>query len=179
VEQVSGQRFDKYCEDNIFTALGIETAGWLSTDIDLENMAVQYDAGTRLKPYSYPTYPAGSLKISIQDYSKFLMAMMNGGVYNGRRILKEATVKEMLPDNHENNLVWADNVLGEFFIDAEEYRLQGHTGGDPGSFSVVAFNPENDAAFILFMNGTPPLVGLRILNVRSFIRRIAGEAQLY
>lgn len=179
VEQVSGQPFNEYCNDNIFTPLGMETAGWLSTEINLENMAVQYDAGTRLKLYSYATYSDGALKISIQDYSKFVIAIMNGGAYNGARILKESTVKEMLPENHEENLVWANDVLDEFFIDAKDHHLQGHSGGDPGSFGLVAFNPEQDTALIMFMNGTPPLLGLRIFNVVSFIKRLGSEAQLY
>lgn len=183
VEQVSGQPFNEYCRDNIFAPLDMKTAGWFSTEIDLENMAVQYDAGTRLKPYSYATYPAGALKISLRDYAKFVHAIMHGGVYNGHRILAESTVQEMLPENHAETLVWEHDVLtSEFLVDTKDQYVPGHSGGDPGTFSLVAFNPKTGNTFILFMNGTYSLINpwhLRVFNIPSFVKRIAKEAQLF
>jgi CubicO group peptidase (beta-lactamase class C family) len=183
VEQVSGQPFNEYCRDNIFAPLDMKTAGWFSTEIDLENMAVQYDGGTRLKPYSYATYPAGALKISIRDYAKFMHAIMHGGVYNGHRILAESSVKEMLPENQTETLVWEQDVLtSEYLIDTKGQYVTGHSGGDPGTLGLVAFNPKTGNTFIFFMNGSYSLMNpwhLRMLNMPSFVKRIAKEAQLF
>jgi CubicO group peptidase (beta-lactamase class C family) len=179
VETVSGQPFNEYCKTYIFEPLGMHSAGWLSTDVDLSRLAIQYDDEVPLKPYSFPTYPDGSLKVSMQDYAKFIGAMLNGGIYRGQRILKEGTVAEMFAANPSDNLVWEGAVLDEFFIDTNGHSVQGHSGGDPGSFSLVAFNPDRETAIIFFVNGTPSLLGFRILNASSFIERLAQEGELY
>ena len=180
VEYVSGQPFNEYCNDNIFTPLGMESSGWLHAEIDPENLTVHYDQGNPLKPYSFPSYPDGALKTTALDYAKFLIAIMNGGVYEGVRILEESTVKEMLPENREENLVWENDVLNEFLvINTNDQHIQGHTGGDPGAFSVVYFNPENDRGVVLFVNSTPSVYGFRLFNIVSIINRLGREAQLY
>jgi CubicO group peptidase (beta-lactamase class C family) len=179
VETVSGQPFNDYCRTFIFEPLGMHSAGWLSTDVDLDKLAVPYDDDTPLKPYSFPTYPDGALKVSMQDYAKFIGAMLNGGSYQGQRILKENTVAEMLPANPSDNIVWEDAVLDEFLIDTNGHSVQGHSGGDPGAFSLVAFNPDRERAIIFFVNGTPSLLGFRIFNAMSFIDRLAREGELY
>lgn len=179
VETVSGQPFNEYCRTFIFEPLAMHSAGWLSTEIDLDKLAVPYDDDTRMKPYSYATYPDGALKVSMQDYVKFIGAMLNGGSYRGRRILQESTVAEMLPANPADNIVWERAVLDEFLIDTNGHSVQGHSGGDPGAFSLVAFNPDRETAIIFFVNGTPSLLGFRILNASSFIERLAQEGELY
>jgi len=40
-------------------------------------------------------YPAGGLFTTVTDLSHFMIAHMNGGVYNGTRILSESSVEEM------------------------------------------------------------------------------------
>jgi CubicO group peptidase (beta-lactamase class C family) len=185
VEQVSGQAFNVYCTENIFAPLGMQSTGWMSTDINLDKLAVQYDGKTRLSPYSVASYPDGALKTSVKDYSKFLMAMMNGGYYKGQRILKASTVKEMMPENPAENLVWMPDILSTFFIDAKDQYLQGHSGGDPGSATLVGFNADNGNGVIVFMNGAPslispsPLLLLKLLNYRSLYKRLVKEAGLF
>ncbi len=180
VEYVSRTPFNEYCNDNIFTPLGMESSGWLSTEINLDHMTVHYDRGNPLKPYSFATYPDGALRTTAVDYSKFLMAIMHGGVYEGQRILEESTVKEMLPENREENLVWENDALNEFLvIDTNDQQIQGYSGGDPGVFSVVYFNLENDRGVVLFVNSTPSLLGFRIFNIISIINRLGREAGLY
>jgi len=39
------------------------------------------------KYFGYADYPSGSLKTTLEDYSKLLMAYTNGGLYNNVRIL--------------------------------------------------------------------------------------------
>ena len=79
VERVSGQAFNTYCEENIFLPLGLTSTGWFSAEIKLERMAVLYDGETTLKPYAVASYPDGGLKTTVIDFSRFLIAMMNGG----------------------------------------------------------------------------------------------------
>lgn len=179
VERVTGQAFHEYCNEHIFSPLGMTSTGWLITEVDLEKMTVHYENGTKpLQPYSFATYPDGALKTTTQDYAKFLLAIMNGGSYHGRRILQASTVEEMLPEDYTENLVWGANPLSFFLIDTGQHTLHGHSGGDPGIFTLVYFNPVNDTGVVFFMNSTPPL-NFRVVNVISLMKRLNRVAQIY
>ena len=105
---------------------------------------------------------------------------MGGGVYEGRRILEESTVEEMLPENHEENLVWDNDALEEFLvIGTNNQNIKGYSGGDAGVFAVAYFNPVNDRGVVLFVNSTASLLGFRVFNVVSIIDRLGSEAGLY
>ena len=183
-EQVTGQPFNVYCAENIFVPLGMSSTGWFTTEIDLENFAVMYDGGAPLKPYGVASYPDGGLKTTVIDYSKFLIAMMNGGIYQGQRILKQSSVREMMPENPDENLVIAPDVFADLFINTKGHPVPGHLGGDPGVATFSGFNPENGTGMIIFMNGAQSLISpspfliLKMMNIRSPYHRLAVEAGL-
>ena len=184
VEQVSGQPFNVYCNDNIFQPLGMTSTGWFSTEVTQERMSVLYDGETRLKPYAVASYPDGGLKTTVVDYAKFLIAMMNGGEYRGRKILNPATVREMMPENPEDYLVWVPDVFSELFVETNGRPVPGHLGGDPGISAFAGFNPLNGTGMIVFMNGATSLVSpsmflmVKMANYRSPYKRLGTEAGL-
>ena len=184
-EQVTGQAFNVYCNENIFSSLGMTSTGWFTTEIDLENFSVQYDGETPLKPYGVASYPDGGLKTTVSDFSKFLIAIMNGGEYHGQRILKQSSVDEMMPENPDDNLVWAPDVFSDLMVDTDGHPVPGHLGGDPGVSSFVGFNASKDRGVIVFMNGSQSLISpspfmlVKMMNYRAPYRRLAKEAGLF
>ncbi len=178
LEQVTGKAFNEYCNENIFTPLNMTSTGWFTTEINPKNMTVHYYKGEPLKPYSFATYPDGALKTTTKDYAKFLIAIMNGGIYNGRRILNVSTVNEMFPEKYTDNLVWDHNPLSTFLIKTGNQSLQGHSGGDPGIFTIVYFNPRKATGVVFFMNSTTS-IDFRIFNVISILKRLNSVARIY
>ena len=184
-EQVTKQPFNTYCNQNIFLPLGMQSTGWFSTEIELERMAVQYDGETRLKPYGVASYPDGGLKTTVADFSKFLIAMMNGGQYQGQRVLQPSTLQEMMPENPSDNLAISPDVFSDLMVDTEGHPVPGHLGGDPGISSFAGFSKSNGRGLIIFANGSQSLISpspfmlLKLLNIRSPWRRLADEAGLF
>ena len=90
----------------------------------------------------------------------------------------------MMPENPDDNLVWAPDVLSDFFIDTKGHPVPGHTGGDPGVSTFAGFNPENGTGMIIFMNGAQSLISpspfllLKMVNFRAPYQRLAIEAGL-
>jgi CubicO group peptidase (beta-lactamase class C family) len=176
LEYVTDTAFNEYCNEHIFTPLGMTSTGWLTTEIDLDNMTVHYDNGTTpLAPYSFATYPDGALKTTTHDYAKFLLAIVNGGSYHGQRILRPSTVNNMLSEK----LFWSHENMAVFMMDTRAQSFYGHSGGDDGIFSLVYFNPENDTGVIFFMNSAPYRVDFRIINIMAILRRLNDKAQIY
>ncbi len=109
VEVASGQPLDVFLRERIYAPLGMidsyhhEVADKL--DGKLDRMSVVYDLKedgrweARWRPGAPPQYPfvraSGGMISTTMDYAIFCQMFLNGGVYNGTRILKEETVAAM------------------------------------------------------------------------------------
>ena len=58
--------------------------------------------------------PQGGLRCSANDLSKFMTMIMNGGILNGVRVLKDTTVERMLNPNWIYNGSNGNNYYGIF-----------------------------------------------------------------
>lgn len=151
VEQVSGIPFNEYCLQHIFSPLGMIQSGWFIHEIDSRKHITPYefreDKNQGLNLYSFPNYPDGLLRTSVQELSYFLLAIINGGKYNGKRILEKKTLKMMLQPAIE-----MDEGQGLCWHRIDYESLWGHSGGDPGVATYMYFNPGTRTGVITFQN---------------------------
>ena len=156
VELLSHQDFNDYCKEHIFQPLQMNATGFRLRDVDIDTIAVPYefknDAYFRHPQYGiHVLYPAITLRTSIEDYSHFIIAHMNGGVWNGVRILNESTVELMHTaqfspsDTYNYGLGW--EVTNKPF-----QKTYGHSGGYVGALNLITIRPEYNTAVILFTN---------------------------
>jgi CubicO group peptidase (beta-lactamase class C family) len=166
VEVVSGTDFNSFSKQNIFNPLGMQNTSYAYADLNMDKVVRRYwENYQQIEPYRQLHFPAQSLKTTMEDYSRFLIAYMNGGIYKGTRILKESTINHILRINNPASgtcLLWLKN-LGNWY---------GHSGGEPGVATYVEFYPEKKAGLIIFSNKRTALVypGQKI---HAMIRRIA------
>ena len=113
IEVLSGERFDKFLKQRIFDPLGMtDTDFWVPKD-KVGRFAELYSparAGNPIRP-SNPRSSAryfvpgtfysggGGLVSTSQDYLKFCQMMLNGGTYDGKRLLSRKTVELMTTDH--------------------------------------------------------------------------------
>lgn len=183
VEVISQQDFNVFCRENIFVPLKMEHTGWFLSEVDTDLMAKPYEKGEKgfieLPFYGFPTYPDGCLKTSSRDYARFLMAFLNKGEYEGRRILEEKTVNEMLQyqvPKKRQGLTWDLRAPEAFLLDCKGQLAPGHSGGDPGVTTLTFFLPEQRTGVILFMNQTTGLE-FKAANIWQIAGRLLQEAQ--
>jgi hypothetical protein len=55
-----------------------------------------YNNGTPMDYYTCRHYPAGFISTDISDFSKFVIVMLNKGMYESGRVLKESTFEKMI-----------------------------------------------------------------------------------
>jgi len=102
--------------------------------------------------YSFPNYPDGLLRSNTLDMSRFLIAMMNNGQINGKRILKDRTIKTMLTNNHfGRGICWNSTTLG-----GKSSRIWYHNGSDPGVMTFCGFRPEDKQGLFMVSNSDDP-----------------------
>jgi len=77
LEVVSKRKFDVLIKQKLFTPLGMRQTTFTELDGGLYN-------------------PSGGARSTADDYMKFLVMLMNKGKYNGKQVLSEASVEEMM-----------------------------------------------------------------------------------
>src|SRR6476661_6493821 len=102
VQKISGVEYEKYMVDNVLKPLGVTTEHPVyPTPEMVERMALPYKAGGSFgKPapvaqVHFDVYPAGDIYLTAEDMARYLAAQLNGGVFQGHRILSEESVREM------------------------------------------------------------------------------------
>lgn len=181
VEKISGMPFDKYCTKFIFKPLNMD-ASFEPADIkNWQNIAVLYRPDQQLANFRptkdgygsvkpEPTAitaplgsalgrsPAGGLRSSTADFSKFMQAHMNGGTYNRTRILKADTTDLM------HSMQWFGYSMNGFYKQkglnfhitddlVPGRRLIGHSGEAYGLSSDAYYDPDSNLGIVFMMNG--------------------------
>lgn len=110
IEIISGKPLPEYLQETIFTPLGMDSTGYFFDDESLKpRFVTTYSKGQDGRFVTSPmsgvdrvfqgpkTYAGGTLGLygPIRDYAKFCQMLLNGGEFNGHRILKPETILMM------------------------------------------------------------------------------------
>ncbi|TFW27789.1 serine hydrolase domain-containing protein [Massilia horti] len=151
---------------------------WIAQADDYSNKPVQqppgienYVIGANATPFS----PTGGLRISAHDMGVIMLMMMNGGVHNGRRVLKQATLDQMFTrqwtyDGTGGNGDSLDGLFncwglgneqfpddpsnGTRIVEGGGFAAVGHLGDAYGLMSVFAADLKNRNGMIALVGGT-------------------------
>ena len=113
VEVLSGTTFDEFLHKRIFEPLGMkDTYFYLPADKQNRLVKLYEFSNSKLQPIEHkiydnvnPEYPkakgtyfsgGAGLSSTAEDYAKFLQLFLNGGQYNGNRLISRKTVELML-----------------------------------------------------------------------------------
>lgn len=160
VERVSGQPFNLYVNEHIFQPLGMEHATFeqpLPPDL-AGDMASGYNdqRGKYLKGgFEYVVgAPAGSLSASGMDMARFMIAHLQDGEYNGRRILETQTARRMHSPLRTADSRLAGGMAHGFFYQEINGRYTLSHGGDTMLFhSFLLLLPESQTGLFVSTNG--------------------------
>ena len=161
VEVAVGQKLNQYTKQRIFTPLRMDSTGWFLSEIDRARHSKLYVAQNSLTIpiplYEGTTYPDGGVRTSVSDLSRFFIALLNDGVYEGTRILESRRVEEMLrfqytESNKPGNVSLQETNSGLFWATKFNVTRIGHGGSDPGVKTEMLSNLARDVGVILFTN---------------------------
>jgi len=160
VEIATGKKLSEYSKRNIFKPLRMNHTGWTLAEIKIANHSKLYDKqGDTLKVipfYSVPTYPDGGVRTSVLELTKFFIALLNEGEYNGARILKKETAREMQKfqfnaTNKPENVNLDKLNSGIFWATKQGATQIGHAGSDPGVKTEMLSDLSREVAVILLL----------------------------
>lgn len=123
IELVSKKSFDRVIVEKLFRPLGMKTATFYNENGGAVN-------------------PSGGAVCSALDYLNFMQMILNHGMFNGKRILSENAVDEMLKNHTQDMKVRYTPEQGKGFNYAlgswilEEENGKGFVFGSPGAFGT-------------------------------------------
>eukprot|EP00756_Hemistasia_phaeocysticola_P046328 Hpha_TRINITY_DN20103_c0_g1::TRINITY_DN20103_c0_g1_i1::g.82578::m.82578 len=149
VEKVSKVSFSDFCQQNIFTPLGMQNTSWLLSGLSADGKkgAVTlfgFDQGALQEEqnYCFPDWPSGSLRSSPEDVLLFLATVANLGEYPGGRLWSEETGVQVVSPfpgaNAEYGHGWSITPLANGGYQA------GHEGQETGASTSVDITPRSE-----------------------------------
>lgn len=180
VEVVSGMSLADFFSKKIFEPLGMKDSYFYLPKEKYNRLATLYtedslkqvikaSASFDIKGDFTSDYPAtpgtyfsggGGLSSTALDYAIFMQMLLNGGEYNGKRILSRSSVKMMTVSQYDK-LNWPDNKMGLGFSISTEKSLA-VSPLSPGSFawggmfsSSYWIDPKEKIVAQLFLNQYP------------------------
>lgn len=161
IERSAGEGLDKYTRRHILAPLDMQSTGWFLRDLPLRDLSTQFVAtdgwAIPLPRYGGTTYPDGGVRSSVRDASRFFLALLNHGEYDGVRILAAREADEMTrfqfagPDFPQGYGPGEGNS-GLFWRTRHDGRYMGHGGNDPGVQSLMLSTLDRRIAVVLFSN---------------------------
>jgi CubicO group peptidase (beta-lactamase class C family) len=178
IEVLSGQPLDEYLRKEVFEPLEMKDS-YFYLPAEKESRLVTLYSNDSLNGQLYvcknianQTYPVSGAKTyfsggaglvgTIQDYANFCKMLMNGGSFNGRRILGRKTIDLMKTNQIGDNEVW--DRQNKFGLGFEINTTKGITM-NPGSLGAFGWggmystdywmDPEEDMIMIIYTNAYP------------------------
>lgn len=171
VEIVSGKPFDVFLKERIFDPLGMNDTRFYLNEAQgnrLVEVHTYQDGKWKEFPITFydPAYPKSGAKTffsggaglssTAEDYAKFLQMYLNGGIYDGRRLLSPLTIQTAM-QNQVGDLWNADKHYGlAFGVVTTKGVAQGGLGNAGtfdwgGYFNTQYFaDPQNQVIGLLF-----------------------------
>lgn len=187
IQLLTGKTWEQNVRERILDPLGMT-----STTFTIEDMVKQAEPAVPYTErrdntalYRIPYYsdaigvaPAGAINSSVIDLSKWLIALMNDGVVNGRQILPKSAIRQTLapsialPNTGLAVRGWGEIVnstygMGRWTASYRGHLLAYHGGDLPGFHSQVSTMPSDSIGVIVLVigNHAAPLYNVVSYNV--------------
>jgi hypothetical protein len=173
IEEVSGQTWEQFVQTRLFDPLGMTRSTLTIEDnINGPEPAVPYSErrdSTTL--YRQPYYtaevaiaPAGAINSNVQDLSRWVIALLNGGRVDGKQVIPDAVLRETmapalpLPNTALRSRGWGEILNVAYGMGRQTASYRGHLislhGGDlPGFHSQVSIMPNDSIGVIVLVIG--------------------------
>jgi len=166
IPRVTGRPWEVYIHDNIFAPLGMSNTLALTADMpqSINRTAAHTIVDGRLVAIPYcqidALAPAGGISSSINDMSKWVMALLNDGKVGQRQVIPAAAIQTTRQVQNIVDKVTMLNgetddemyALGWFVQNYAGHHIVMHDGGVNGYVSSVTLVPEDHLGIVILTN---------------------------
>ena len=169
IEVVTGMTWEETVAARILEPLGMTNTNFYIEEMqksdDLSLPYAEIDGNMIEVPFRgiEAIGPAGSMNSCLEDMSRWLEFNVNGGVYEGRHVVSESSIKELqwpvipIPQgvDHWDEIRTIAYGMGWVIQDFQGNRGAWHNGGVDGFKALVSFLPAAKAGVVVLANRFP------------------------
>jgi CubicO group peptidase (beta-lactamase class C family) len=157
VQRVSGQPFEAYVAEHIFSPLGMTHSTFYQPPrAPLDILPSQGYSSSTIKPIigfeQFSPVGAGGLSSSASDMGRFGQALLNGGEFDGHRILKAESLQEMWKPQFSANEQLPPIGLGFYQAWRNQLKWIGHQGDVVAFHSLFFVEPQQKLVLFISYN---------------------------
>lgn len=156
VERVSGERFEDYVQHHIFDPLGMAHSTFAQpVQPQFHALVSQGYFSSAREPDEFEVFnpvPAGGLSATLADIARFAQAMLDGGEWNGNRILRPETVHLMWTRQFSVSPALPAMCMGFYEVERNGLRFVGHNGDTRVFHTQLEIQPENSLIILSAYN---------------------------
>ena len=178
VQRVSGQSYESYVKDHIFTPLSMHKTFTSQEEAIQNRMAMGYRRWFGLSvpykaKYNRGDLPAGFIISSAEDMSHYLISQLAGGRYGKVSVLSQAGI----------NLMHTEPVPGTYAMGWEPGEVSGipvigHAGGTPGFQSHMWLDTKQNIGVVVLTNVISVLDAIPKTNITTATHIASGIMSL-
>jgi CubicO group peptidase (beta-lactamase class C family) len=191
VEVAAGQTLDEFFQSRIFKPLGMTDTHFYLPQAKLPRLAPAYKKGAsaleKLPPSRHESpgriyLGAGGLAGTAEDYLRFCQMLLNGGQFNGTRLLSRKSI-EMMTANHIGDIpLWRDTLGGYRF--GLGFRVLTDLGQSPSLASKGSYGWGGAYGTYFWVDPKEEMIGILMfqllpyahLNIRYDFQNAATQA---
>jgi len=170
IEKASGLPWDRFIRERFLAPLNMtETTTTIRDLPSKKEVASPHAFGEgKLQPVAFTNLdnnaPAAALQSSVEEMAHWVQALLNGGEYNGKRLISAARLREMwtpvtlMPSGPPAAEIAATRsmfrayALGWNISEYRGHRVVSHTGGLAGMVTSVMLLPDDKLGILVFTN---------------------------
>ncbi len=159
IEKVSGQDFVSYIDSNILEPLDMKNSSFELKSHMMKLYAKGYIGKKEVGQFGTFAVPAGLLYSNADDMGNFIISILNGGEFNGKRILKSETLNEMTRQQNTDIVLDKNTKIGlGWFLISSKLEYAGKViqhGGDWEDFHAqMTLLPDHNLGIIVMTNSS-------------------------
>lgn len=169
VQKFSGTPFKQYIQEHIWNPLQMTSTVFAPTPAMEERLSIPYALPRGPDPRPTPAarmraavWPAGIVYGTVLDQSNWLIANLNNGVFDGKRIISEATMNQIFTRQYDQfkgpvEGIWGNDSAGlglTWWVeerDGDHYFA--HSGSVSGYTAFLLGNRDRKFGFAILTNG--------------------------
>ncbi|HEX8396757.1 MAG TPA: serine hydrolase [Pyrinomonadaceae bacterium] len=150
IEQITELPFKTYLQKNVFEPLGMNQTSITAVKKEYQqDLAAGYEyAGDKYQklPFQwFHTYPASDINSTATDMARFMIANLQYGTIDGKRILSEKAAREMQATHFRNHPRIPGWAYGFYETEQNNLRFVEHGGSmDDGYSALLSLIPEKN-----------------------------------
>ena len=150
IQKAAGQLFNEYCNQHLFTPLGMNNTRWFYAELpNPSRVALPYsESFVSYGIYGFDEWPSGQIRSSVNEWANFMRMVINRGEWNGQRILRPESIDEFQRVQFPTADATACLQLfkGQSAQGVTQYS---HTSGEAGVVTYFLYDVNKNGAIVL------------------------------